>query len=290
MSAVDAARRLVGFRSVHPAVSVYLDLDPESSRYRAPASPRSTRCSTARTSVSRPMNPPSTTSVWRSGRTSTGSARTCSDDPPFGEPGRWACSEDLFEVVRLTRSVRGRAEIGDRPFVEPLIRASYERPWCVGLVSRREAWIHTNDERSIEKDVDEPPAAGCGGAPRPLARRALRPARARRGRSKASPGSRPSSRAICAPCASPQRAAGRGPAPRRSVRSPRGSMHYVWRAHPRILRPVPDGRRRRDRADRAPPRGGDRGRRASGRRGDRRHPLRYEDPGTFQGIAACLRF
>jgi peptide chain release factor subunit 1 len=30
MSAVEAAQRLVGFRSVHPVVSVYLDLDPES--------------------------------------------------------------------------------------------------------------------------------------------------------------------------------------------------------------------------------------------------------------------
>ena len=46
---------------------------------------------------------------------------------------------DLFEAMKLPRSVRNRVEIGRSPLVGPLARLERRERWCVALVSRRDA-------------------------------------------------------------------------------------------------------------------------------------------------------
>jgi peptide chain release factor subunit 1 len=48
---------------------------------------------------------------------------------------------DLFEAVKLPRSVRNRVAIGRSPLVGPLARLERRERWCVALVSRRDARI-----------------------------------------------------------------------------------------------------------------------------------------------------
>src|SRR5215207_2454454 len=50
-------------------------------------------------------------------------------------------SADLFEVIRLPRSVRNRVAIGRAPLIGPLARLERRERWCVALVSRRDARI-----------------------------------------------------------------------------------------------------------------------------------------------------
>jgi peptide chain release factor subunit 1 len=46
---------------------------------------------------------------------------------------------DLFEAMKLPRSVRNRVEIGRSPLIGPLARLERRERWCVALVSRRDA-------------------------------------------------------------------------------------------------------------------------------------------------------
>jgi peptide chain release factor subunit 1 len=46
---------------------------------------------------------------------------------------------DLFEALKLPRSVRNRVAIGRSPLVGPLARLERRERWCVALVSRRDA-------------------------------------------------------------------------------------------------------------------------------------------------------
>src|SRR5215211_223773 len=48
---------------------------------------------------------------------------------------------DLFETLKLPRSVRSRVAIGRSPLVGPLARLERGERWCVALVSRRDARI-----------------------------------------------------------------------------------------------------------------------------------------------------
>ncbi|HEX2125267.1 MAG TPA: Vms1/Ankzf1 family peptidyl-tRNA hydrolase [Thermoleophilaceae bacterium] len=48
---------------------------------------------------------------------------------------------ELFEALRLPRSVRNRVAIGRSPLVGPLARLERGERWCVALVSRRDARI-----------------------------------------------------------------------------------------------------------------------------------------------------
>jgi peptide chain release factor subunit 1 len=48
---------------------------------------------------------------------------------------------DLFEVLKLPRSVPNRAAIGHSPLVGPLARLARRERWCVALVNRRDARI-----------------------------------------------------------------------------------------------------------------------------------------------------
>jgi peptide chain release factor subunit 1 len=46
---------------------------------------------------------------------------------------------DLFEVVKLPRSLQNRVEIGRSPLIGPLARLERRERWCVALVNRRDA-------------------------------------------------------------------------------------------------------------------------------------------------------
>jgi len=48
---------------------------------------------------------------------------------------------ELFEALKLPRSVRSRVAIGHSPLVGPLARLERRERWCVALVSRRDARI-----------------------------------------------------------------------------------------------------------------------------------------------------
>jgi peptide chain release factor subunit 1 len=48
-------------------------------------------------------------------------------------------SADLFQAMKLPRSVPNRVEIGRSPLVGPLARLERRERWCVALVSRRDA-------------------------------------------------------------------------------------------------------------------------------------------------------
>jgi peptide chain release factor subunit 1 len=48
---------------------------------------------------------------------------------------------DLFETLKLPRSIRSRVAIGHSPLIGPLVRLARGERWCVALVSRRDARI-----------------------------------------------------------------------------------------------------------------------------------------------------
>src|SRR4029450_12077300 len=48
---------------------------------------------------------------------------------------------DLFEAVKVPRSVRARAAVGRSPLVGPLAKLARRERWCVTLVNRRDARI-----------------------------------------------------------------------------------------------------------------------------------------------------
>ena len=90
---------------------------------------------------------------------------------------------DLFEAVKLPRSVPNRVAVGRSPLVGPLARLSRRERWCVALVSRRDArifrgspdglreieqihdtvfgqqkqggWSQANFQRGVEKEKDD---------------------------------------------------------------------------------------------------------------------------------------
>ena len=58
---------------------------------------------------------------------------------------------DLFEALRLPRSVRSRVAIGRSPLVGPLARLERVERWCVALVSRRDARIFRGSPDGIRE-------------------------------------------------------------------------------------------------------------------------------------------
>lgn len=50
-------------------------------------------------------------------------------------------SADLFEAIRLPRTVQSRVVVDDKPFVEPLVDLVGTARWCVLLVNRRDARV-----------------------------------------------------------------------------------------------------------------------------------------------------
>jgi peptide chain release factor subunit 1 len=188
MSVVHAARRLVGRRSAHPVVSLYLDLDPE--RFATP---------TARTSETRSLLDGAAREIDSDDTLEHENRIALREDierlreyllegePPFKGARALAvfCSvpDELFEVVQLSHPAEGQVVVGRTPYVEPLVRGAQDRRWCVALVSRRDArilsgpgdqlaereriednvhgqhdqggWSQANYERSYEKEADD---------------------------------------------------------------------------------------------------------------------------------------
>ncbi|HEY1276761.1 MAG TPA: Vms1/Ankzf1 family peptidyl-tRNA hydrolase [Thermoleophilaceae bacterium] len=61
---------------------------------------------------------------------------------------------DLFEVLRLPRSVPSRVTIGHSPLVAPLVRLERRERWCVALVSRRDARIFRGSPDGL-REIDQ---------------------------------------------------------------------------------------------------------------------------------------
>lgn len=189
--AAGPARRLLEHRTGHPVISLYLDLDPE--RFAtAPA-----RAAQIRSLIDRAARELDGASEGLSHDDRIGLRRDLERLEDFLTPagGRSEfqgahglaifCSgrEDLFEVVKLARSVPGRVVIGRTAYVEPLVAALEQRRWLVALVNRRLArvlggpvdgleesgsfeeyvhgqheqggWSQARYERSVEKDADD---------------------------------------------------------------------------------------------------------------------------------------
>jgi peptide chain release factor subunit 1 len=185
---VQAARRLVEHRPGRRVLSLYMDLDPE----RFATAP-------ARASQVRSLIDEAAKEIEGARDFSREDRLGLRDDlervkdyllsrePPFSGARALAvfcCGpDDLFETVRLPRSVPGRVVLDSTPYVEPMLAAAMQREWCVVLVSRRRArvltgtadelqesharedevhgqhdqggWSQANYERSVEKEVDD---------------------------------------------------------------------------------------------------------------------------------------
>ena len=189
MSAVDTVKRLLDERLEHPVVSLYLDLNPEEfATAPARASEIDSLIDEAHKSLEA-VQQDRDHEERMALRADLDRIRDyfSSADVPYAGAGALAvfCSvrDGLFEVIQLPRPTTRQVVIADRPVIEPLIRSSQDRRWCVGLVSRREArilagpverlgelrdfeddvpgkhkqggWSQANYERSIEKDADD---------------------------------------------------------------------------------------------------------------------------------------
>ena len=60
-------------------------------------------------------------------------------------------SADLFEALRLPRSVPNQVAIGHSPLVGPLARLERRERWCVALVNRRDARIFRGSPESLRE-------------------------------------------------------------------------------------------------------------------------------------------
>ena len=61
---------------------------------------------------------------------------------------------DLFEAIRLPRSVANRVAIGRSPLVGPLARLERRERWCVALVNRRDARIFRGSPDGL-REIDQ---------------------------------------------------------------------------------------------------------------------------------------
>ena len=190
-AAASPARRLIGHRTGHPIISLYLDLDPE--RFATPPA-RSAQIRSLMDQAARGLEAADGLShdelmALRADLQRIEdylSSRGTDGDLFKGSRALGVfCSgqDDLFEVVQLTRPTPGRVVIGRAPYVEPLVAAAGQRRWLVALVNRRIArvlggpadrleedgsfseyvhgqhdqggWSQARYERSVEKDTDD---------------------------------------------------------------------------------------------------------------------------------------
>ena len=159
----DQLRRLAELRLDRPlVVSLYLDLDP--SRFATPPA----RATAVRSLVDeaerrvRESNGLSHGDRMSLQATVTRAAEFLERD--LSAEGAHALalfasqSVDLFEAIKLPRSVSNRVAIGRSPLVGPLARLERRERWCVALVSRRDARIFRgspDDLREVEQIHDE---------------------------------------------------------------------------------------------------------------------------------------
>jgi peptide chain release factor subunit 1 len=140
----DQLRRLSELRLDRPVVlSLYLDLDP--GQFATPPA-RATAIGSLLDEADRKLRDHN--GLSHEDRTdlgtSLGRARTLlqHDLPSEGAHAVAVFASqaaDLFEAMKLPRSVRNRVEIGRSPLVGPLARLERRERWCVALVSRRDA-------------------------------------------------------------------------------------------------------------------------------------------------------
>ena len=190
-AAGESARRLIGLRTGHPIISLYLDLDPE--RFATPPA-RSAQIRSLIDQASRKLDGADGLShedlvtlradVQRIDDYLTSRGEVGGQFKGAGALGVF-CSglDDLFEVVQLPRPVPGRVVIARSAYLEPLVASLQERRWLVALVNRRMGrvlggpvdrleehanlydyvrgqhdqggWSQSRYERSIEKDTDD---------------------------------------------------------------------------------------------------------------------------------------
>lgn len=186
MSSVEQVRRLIGHRSPHRVISLYLDLDPE--RFATPparASQIRSLLDDAGRELERLDGLAHEDKVGLRQDIKRIDSFLLSPEAPFKGARSLAlfcCTQDgLFEVIQLTRPVAARVAIESAPYVEPMLAAVERRRWLVALVNRRSArlltgypeqlrerervdggghgqheqggWSQANYERSVEKDA-----------------------------------------------------------------------------------------------------------------------------------------
>ncbi len=184
----DQLRRLAELRLDRPLVlSLYLDLDP--SRFATPPA-RATAVRSLLDEADRKLREKDALSHDDRSALQAALERARNflerELPTEGAHGVALFSSppaDLFEAVKLPRSVPNRVAVGRSPLVGPLARLSRRERWCVALVSRRDArifrgspdglreieqihdtvfgqhdqggWSQANYRRGIEKEKDD---------------------------------------------------------------------------------------------------------------------------------------
>jgi peptide chain release factor subunit 1 len=141
----DALRRLAELRLDRPVVlSLYLDLDP--TEFATPPA-RATAVRSLLDEAERRIRDGGRAHEDRADleaslqRAGTLLEREAPTDGAHAIAVFASQAGDLFEVMRLPRSVRNRVAIGRSPLVGPLARIERRERWCVALVSRRDARI-----------------------------------------------------------------------------------------------------------------------------------------------------
>ena len=159
----DQLRRLAEMRLDRPVVlSLYLDLDP--SRFATPPA-RSTAVRSLLDEADRRLR--ERDSLSHDDRTALQAAlarartfleRELSTEGAHAVAVFASTPTDLFEALKLPRSVPNRVAIGHSPLIGPLARLARRERWCVALVSRRDARIFRGSPdglREIEQIHDE---------------------------------------------------------------------------------------------------------------------------------------
>ena len=184
----DQLRRLAELRLDRPLViSLYLDLDP--SRFATPPARATAARSLLDDAERRLREQDELSHADRAGlqaaleRAQTFLLRELPTEGVHAVAVFSSGAADLFETVRLPRSVPNRVAIGRSPLIGPLARLARRERWCVALVSRRDArifrgspdglreieqihdtvfgqhdkggWSQANFQRGIEKEKDD---------------------------------------------------------------------------------------------------------------------------------------
>ena len=137
----DALRRLAELRLERPAVlSLYLGLDP--SEFATPPA-RATAIRSVIDEAERRLkeadglNHDDRVQLDRSLKRAEGALETTGADGAHGVAVFAAEPENLFEVLKLPRSVGNRVAIDRSPLVGPLVGLEQRERWCVVLVNRQ---------------------------------------------------------------------------------------------------------------------------------------------------------
>jgi len=142
----DQLRRLAELRLGRPVVlSLYLDLDP--SEFATPPARKTAIRSLVDEADRRLRDPSALSHDDRMALQASLARATDFLENELPADGAHAValfaseSADLFEALRLPRSVPNQVSIGRTPLVGPLVRLERRERWCVALVNRRAARI-----------------------------------------------------------------------------------------------------------------------------------------------------